>query len=93
MSCGQLRHELPPTHIGFFGNTPEQPKVIFEADLLRSFRNSWLRGMSASNFCASMTKAQKERESERGQEFSGAELDDSTTGGIPSLACSTDQKS
>ena len=38
-------------HIGFFGNTPEEPKVIFETDLLPSFRNSWLRGMSASNLC------------------------------------------
>ena len=54
--CGKVQHELPPTHIGFFGNTPEQPKVIFEADLLRSFRHSWMTGMSASNFCSAMTR-------------------------------------
>lgn len=28
--CGQLEHELP-MHIGFFENTPEQLKAIFEA--------------------------------------------------------------
>lgn len=50
--------------------------MIFEADLLRSFRNSWLRGVSASTFCSSMTGLRRRERQE--EALSGAELDDST---------------
>ncbi|BDA51460.1 hypothetical protein COCOBI_19-0150 [Coccomyxa sp. Obi] len=78
LRCEHIQCELPAAAIGCFGNAPESPTVIYEADLLRYFRHCWHSGMSAAKFCSTISCSQEDRERERGEEQSGATLDDST---------------
>jgi len=55
-SCCRQTWEVHPADVGFFSNSPEQPFVWFDSQVLQLYQHLFMSGLSASCFAESLSK-------------------------------------